>query len=482
MKHLRYIFGFVLFATLFLLQTDISHATVVPESCYSFDSETNTILGYDNDISCVSDPEIPTTINGVDVLAIGNLAFSNKQLTSVTIPDSVTTIGGGAFYNNQLTSVNIPSSITRLENSVFQSNQFASITIPGSVTYIGYGALSSNNLTSVFIPDLVSYIGEYAFYNNYLTSVTFGDSVTNIDNGAFLRNQITSLTIPSSVTSMGGAAFSGNRLSSVIIPSNVTTIEGMVFADNLLTSVTIANGITHIGMQAFRGNQLTSVTIPSSVTSLNKTAFAAQSSIANWYNEVQSGDSARIQSAMDSLHYVRLVMVDEANTNNLVNGLTLESDLSMDANEDGDQADSLGGHILNPSQVTLKYVDSEGNQLISPNIYTGTGLTSYSVSENHTNDLDLYYRVGSSYSIHPPDISGYISPAVVQLALGSEQTEHVFTYVLGNAVSTATDKEGDGQLANTGFDINTPIVMAMALLIMATGIFVSLYRYRYFLE
>ena len=77
-------------------------------------------------------------------------------MTSVNIPNSVTSIGMIAFSNNLLTNIIIPDSITTIEHGVFFYNQ----------------------LTSVNIPDGVTSIGELAFAGNYLTSITIGANVT----------------------------------------------------------------------------------------------------------------------------------------------------------------------------------------------------------------------------------------------------------------------------------------------------------------
>jgi hypothetical protein len=99
--------------------------------------------------------KIPAKIDGKRVTAINEKAFQNKELNSVTIPNSVTSIGEWAFAINQLTSV----------------------TIPNSVTSIGDGAFAINQLTSVTIGNKVTTIGDEAFYANPLTSVTIGANV-----------------------------------------------------------------------------------------------------------------------------------------------------------------------------------------------------------------------------------------------------------------------------------------------------------------
>jgi hypothetical protein len=191
---------------------------------------------------------IPPRIRGLPVTHIGEEAFYKKNLTSVTIPDSVRVIEYRAFDGNQLTSVTIPNSVTYL--SGFNGNQLTSITIPNSVTSIGDEAFADNKLTSVTIPDSVTVIEYRAFGGNQLTSVTIPNSVTEIYDRAFSYNQLTSVTIPSSVTYIYDHTFSYNQLTSVIIPSSVTHISSHAFFDNKLISITIganlfSNGAFH---------------------------------------------------------------------------------------------------------------------------------------------------------------------------------------------------------------------------------------------
>src|SRR5574344_2470449 len=140
-----------------------------------------------NNKACPRDVLIPETINGIAVISMSNYAFANNQLTSVTIPDSVTSIGNYAFANNQLTSVTIPNSVTSIDAEAFFGNQLTSVTIPNSITTIGGSAFQSNKLMNVTIPNSVTSMGTYAFYNNQLTSATIGTGVTAIGTGAFLK-------------------------------------------------------------------------------------------------------------------------------------------------------------------------------------------------------------------------------------------------------------------------------------------------------
>ena len=205
-------------------------------------------------------------------LVIYGAKYNDKGLTGhVTIPDGVKTIYGGTFSLNRITSVTIPNSVTTIEG--FDGNQLSSITIPNSVTTIGAGAFAVNRLTSLTIPNSVTTIGRNAFASNQLTSVTIPNSVTSIGRQAFNSNQLTSVTIPNSITSIEQDTFSNNKLTSVTIPNSVTSIGNSAFFRNQLTSLTIGNRVTSIGSDAFAENQLTSVTIPASVTGIGDNAF-----------------------------------------------------------------------------------------------------------------------------------------------------------------------------------------------------------------
>ena len=131
-----------------------------------------------------------------------------------------------------------------------------SVTIPDSVTTIGYQAFAGcTSLTSVTIPDSVTSIDMWAFNNcDGLTSITIPDSVTSIGNSAFYGcNNLSSVTIGSGVTSIIVAAFAYcTNLTSITIPDGVTSIGDQVFYGcSGLTSVTIGSGVASIGYQAF---------------------------------------------------------------------------------------------------------------------------------------------------------------------------------------------------------------------------------------
>ena len=242
---------------------------------------------------------IPKTVKyGNDiykVVGIGHSAFDYcSRLSSVTIPEGVTSIENCAFYGcSSLTSVTIPESVTSIGNCAFWfCSSLTSVTIPEGVTSIGYEAFRGcSALTSITIPESVTSIGDYAFYGcSSLTSITIPESVTSIGDGAFIGcSALTSITIPKGVTSIGNGAFSDcSSLHEIIVDdenSDFTSIKGALYSKDITelyccpaglmeTSFTIPETVTSIGSNAFNGcSSLTSVTIPESVTSIGSNAF-----------------------------------------------------------------------------------------------------------------------------------------------------------------------------------------------------------------
>ena len=107
------------------------------------------------------------------VTAIGRFAFCQAgRLTSITIPNTITSIGDYAFFAFESDS---------------EPNGLTSVTIPNSVITIGEGAFDrSYSLQTVVIGDGVTTIGEDAFSSCWnITSMTVGKSVTSIGKGAF---------------------------------------------------------------------------------------------------------------------------------------------------------------------------------------------------------------------------------------------------------------------------------------------------------
>ena len=128
----------------------------------------------------------------------GDIAIpSTVQNEDITY--SVTTIGEEAFYAGYITSVTIPNSVTSIGSKAFSSCiDLTSVAIGDGVKKIGSSAFEDcSSLTSVIIPESVTSIGSYAFYRcSSLTSVTIHGRVTEISFNVFSGcSSLTSVTI-----------------------------------------------------------------------------------------------------------------------------------------------------------------------------------------------------------------------------------------------------------------------------------------------
>lgn len=240
-------------------------------------------------------------------------------LTTITIPNSVTSINGSAFVNCtalesiQVESGNsvydsrnncnaiietasnklvrgcqntiIPNSVTCIGNSAFKgSGDKETIILPNSITSIGDNAFENCGLTSIIIPNSVMEIGDEAFYGCLLTSINIPNSVTKIGNWSFAGCQnLSSINIPSSITYVGEGAFGGtawikNQPSGIVYLGDILYAYKGTMPEG--THIDIREGTTTIATTAFEESvnedehPLISVTIPSSLKYINDGAFA----------------------------------------------------------------------------------------------------------------------------------------------------------------------------------------------------------------
>ena len=255
---------------------------------------------------------IPASVfyEGVEysVSSIGSEVFKGRSLTSVTIPNSVTSIGENAFQGcSGLTSVHISdiaawcrisfgsgyaNPLNCAHHLYLGDEEIKDLVIPNGVTCIERCAFwGCSGLTSVTIPSSVTSIGSSAFYGcSGLTAVHISDigawckisfvqssNPLSLARHLFLNGEeVKDLEIPNSVTSIGSSAFYGcTGLTSVTIGNSVTSIgNGAFYNCSGLTSVNIGNGVTSIGSSAFSGcSGLTSLIFGSSLTSIGNNAF-----------------------------------------------------------------------------------------------------------------------------------------------------------------------------------------------------------------
>lgn len=163
-----------------------------------------------------------TTINiPPSVKTIGNWAFQNAKLTEVVIPSSVTSIGKWAFGcengNPALQSVIIEANITEIPECCFYlQTKLTSISLPEGITSIGDDAFNQCKITSLTLPASLKTIGARAFSNNGITQLTIPDKVETIENDAFAYNSIDNIDFPATLVSLHATAFKWKSMNEVI--------------------------------------------------------------------------------------------------------------------------------------------------------------------------------------------------------------------------------------------------------------------------
>ena len=265
------------------------------------DDNSCTITDYDGMASSLS---IPSAINGHTVKQIDTGALSdNRIITSVTIPNGVTTIGFSAFngciklekikFSNNLDTV----CENAFNNTKWFNNQSNGLVYVGKVAYKYKGDMPRNtkitvksdtvsisesafkdcaNLTAILIPSSVKHIDKYAFYNcQGLTKLNFNDGIERIENDAFGScEKLTSVNFSETLKSIGAFAFvECKKLSEITIPQSVTSVGEYAFSGcENLASVTVSDDLPYVGGRAFEKTKWLN-SQPDGVVYIGKSAY-----------------------------------------------------------------------------------------------------------------------------------------------------------------------------------------------------------------
>ena len=252
------------------------------------------------------------------ITAIGYRAFYNcKGLTSITLPKSVTEIESNAFENcSALTGVYYEGTLTEWCNISFggikanplyygkklyiNNTEVTSLVIPNDVTTISsYAFVNCTSITSIVVPNTVTTIGLGAFSGcSSLQSITLpfiGGSLKELtDTYQYPFGYIFGTTSYTggyyAYQTHRGSSATGTTGSTYYIPSSLTTVVitgGQVVAGAFddcknLTSITLPNTATMIDIYAFSGcTGLTDILIPESITKIADDAFYSCNNLKN---------------------------------------------------------------------------------------------------------------------------------------------------------------------------------------------------------
>ena len=216
---------------------------------------------------------------------IGDDAFYGCiNITSITIPNSVTSIGDRAFENcSGITSITIPNSITEIGHETFIGcDELFQVTF--DCANIGSWFSGKSSIKEVILGENVKAIGDAAFSTcSSLTSITIPENsqLTSIGDRAFENcSGITSITIPNSITEIGHETFIGcDELFQVTF--DCANIGSWFSGKSSIKEVILGESVKAIGDYAFSGcSGITSINIPEGVTSMGYGAFNGCESLA----------------------------------------------------------------------------------------------------------------------------------------------------------------------------------------------------------
>ena len=276
---------------------------------YTIPSIVNTICEYaffySKYLSTISIPEGVTTIK--------DFCFEGASISTIELPSTLTTICDYAFKGSGLTSFEIPANVSSLGIGVFDETEFlttltvasenddfsafesilfnkdktalicclstktsvSTYNVPASVETIADYAFSRSNLTDVAIGNNVTSIGTYAFYYAEIETLSLGTGVDTIPAHCFDGSKLATFVLPSTIVVIGEYAFSYSKLSALNLPDATVTISSSAFSYCRELATVNLNKVKYIGNSAFyECDKLEEVVVPNTVTTLQGRAFS----------------------------------------------------------------------------------------------------------------------------------------------------------------------------------------------------------------
>lgn len=253
-----------------------------------------------------TDVIIPSEIDGHRVTFLDETFCANKNIKSVTIPESVEAIGEDTFAAcSNLESVQIGENVKGIGEYAFgYCTSLKEITLPQSVEYIGNIAFKNcYALEEITLPQNLEKIGSRAFYNcTALTDVTINGNVSRlkgetfsgcsalksvnfaanclerIDKNAFTGcKELSEISGLDSLKELGTDVFTdtawlaAKKQEIPLVTAGSVLIDGKNYAE---ADLAIPDGIVMIADKAFKGNtNIKSLTVPQSVERIGDLAF-----------------------------------------------------------------------------------------------------------------------------------------------------------------------------------------------------------------
>lgn len=211
------------------------------------------------------------------------------NVTSVDVPEGVSTIGNSAFWQSQVRTVTLPSTLTAIEDNAFYScRKLSVIELPEGLKTVGEDAFAyCTSLTAIELPEGLTALSRGSFKCSGLTSIAFPMTLRAIPEKAFSRTMLTSVEIPDHINEIGASAFEAcPALAKATFGTRwntVTAIPASAFKECAkLAEVRFPDFLTEIGESAFsKCYALNTVSLPATTTSIAALAFEGITEITN---------------------------------------------------------------------------------------------------------------------------------------------------------------------------------------------------------
>lgn len=354
---------------------DVSGQNIIYK--YIFNSNTGTLT---SNSTLTANMVSSTVINGYNgyfaatitndgaspIVKIGENAFANRNIVSITFPDTLTEIASGAFSGSKLSGLlTIPNTVTTIGDGAFQNcSDITRIIIPESVVTIGQNAFSGCGISYIIIPSSVNTIGvgafqncaqlinvyvpippsltPPAFYTNYNNSSVYFNSGSVSPNAQynytldFYPSQGNTVITQSDVTNIIGG-FTGNFVANINGVSNLhlISIDNNAFSGTNIRNAIIGNYVESIGVNAFKNcAQLTNISIGSGIQTIAIGAFLNCQNLqtvkipSKMYNTCNSA----YFSSGSAIQYKYYCVLSASNDRGILTAYDVESQLDVGAN------------------------------------------------------------------------------------------------------------------------------------------------------
>jgi len=261
-----------------------------------YSDDTCEITGLDEDYDQTT-LTIPDVIENCPVVAICDEAFSNANLSTVTIPEGVKSIGKKAFQRTRISSIVIPDSVLTIGESIFNNCLFLEkVTLSKNLKEIPLAAFDScSRLEEIQIPEGVTAIGEEAFGGcTALKSLSLPSTLKRIDPWAFWRCSFQTVTVPAAVKEIGAHAFRETPWLKSVTQEFFLVGDGVLLDYNgTAQSVTLPGTVKYLS-NAFYATPVLSVTVPETLEGVCENPFE-DSSVTE---KIYLGNSEAIRNAL----------------------------------------------------------------------------------------------------------------------------------------------------------------------------------------